>query len=159
MRPISISSTSISNRKERACIEPGPGSLRLGFSWSSVFYSRSRLSGKSRSHWPRAQSRFLPRSRKRSVPGRVHSIPKSSGSLVAPPGASGVQPISDSRHGRITCKSFFTQLLKSKTAATSNQPTGLLRPTPLLVNGGSQNHVLLMAKTLLEESRRPQSVL
>ena len=53
------------------------------FSWSPVFYSCRPILGKPQSHWPRAQSRRVPGSRKLSVPGRVHSVPKSCGSQAA----------------------------------------------------------------------------
>ena len=53
------------------------------FSWSPVFYSCRPILGKPQSHWPRAQSRRVPESRKLSVPGRVHSAPKRCGSRAA----------------------------------------------------------------------------
>ena len=53
------------------------------FSRSPVFYHWHCLCSKPPWHWPRAQSRFSPGSRKPSVPGRVHSVPESCGSQAA----------------------------------------------------------------------------
>src|SRR4051812_32249087 len=44
--------------------------------------------------------------RKHSVPGRVHSVRKSFGFISASFFGLCVQPVFDSRHGRITCKTF-----------------------------------------------------
>ena len=51
----------------------------------------------------------------------------SSKEVWVPGNPSQVQPVSDSRHGRIACKvSLSCTLLNPKRAATSNQSTGLL---------------------------------
>jgi len=47
--------------------------------------------------------------RKRSVPVRVHSVDKSYGFVGARCQAAAVQPVFDSRHGRIACKTFLWQ--------------------------------------------------
>jgi len=75
-----------------------------------------------------------PGSRKLSVPGRVHSIPKSYGSLQRV--RFGGQPVSDSRHGRIACKMVHWPIVVQE----NPRPQSSLRaqgPTPLLVGEGS----------------------
>ena len=64
-------------------------------------------------------------SRKQSVPGRVHSVFKIRGSGAAP--AAPVQPLVDSRRGRIASKFIFTAffLCWSGRAGASNQSGGL----------------------------------
>ena len=57
---------------------PWPYSLRLGFSWSAVFYTCSPVTGEPQLHYTGlAPNPDYTGSRKPSVPGRVHSIPKS----------------------------------------------------------------------------------
>jgi len=75
--------------------------------------------------------------------------------------ASRVQPIADSRHGRIACKAsciaaFFRS--SARRAAASNQTKGLGCPTPSLVDGGfPQFNVGSSFASNLHESRRLQS--
>ena len=52
--------------------------------------------------------------RKRSVPVRVHSVDKSCGFVGARCQAAAVQPVFDSRHGRIACKLSLAVPLRSK---------------------------------------------
>src|ERR1700741_4702400 len=79
-------------------------------------------------------------SRKRSVPDRVHSVPKESWFARAKPHAR-VQPVFDSRHGRITCKAFLRlQLFWARKAAVSNQFQGLKVQPLSLADGCSPNH-------------------
>ena len=82
--------------------------------WSPVFYSCGPLVGKSQSHWPRAQSRLTPGSRKPSVPGRVHSVPESCGSQAARGALPGSNPLLT--HGTVESptKRFLRRFLKNR---------------------------------------------
>ena len=84
------------------------------FFWSPVFYSCGPLVGKSQSHWPRAQSRLTPGSRKPSVPGRVHSVPESCGSQAALGALPGSNPLLT--HGTVESptKRFLRRFLKNR---------------------------------------------
>ena len=135
LRPISL--TSISNRKEwgRDCSRsPTPsGSV---FLVHCLFITATPLLA-SRSDTGLAPNPGSPRgSRKRSVPGRVHSIPKSCGSQTA-----AALPRSNPllTHGTVEspAKLFFA-VSKEQRATAPNQALGLGCPTPFLVGGGSQ---------------------
>lgn len=110
------------------------------FCWSTVVLSRVLALASARAHPPSAHPAFGG-TRKPSVPGRVHSVPKSYGSQAT--SLLAVQPVSDSRHGRIACKVFLSctvakfQLVRR--AAASNQSQGLSAPTPSLAGGCSPN--------------------
>ena len=53
--------------------------------------------------------------------------------------ASGVQPVSDSRHGRITCKAYLSCVkIKGKESRRLQSNHRALGPTPFLAGGGSQ---------------------
>jgi hypothetical protein len=92
-----------------------------------------------RAFWASAPGTQSPiwRSRKRSVPVRVHSVCKSCGSQEHFRPC--VQPDIDSRHGRIAQSSLKAVLffcVAQRSAAASNQSQGL-SPTPLLANDRS----------------------
>ena len=112
--------TSNSNRKERAG-RLLPGSLRLGF-LGHQSSTPAAPSLASRSGTGLAPNPGIPGSRKLSVPGRVHSEPESCG--FRRKGLRLVQPVVDSRHGRIACKTVLP-LSKEQRAAPSNQNIGL----------------------------------
>ena len=119
--------TSISNRKERDG-HPIPDSLRLGFSWSAFSYSGG-FHGASRQCTGSAPNPGFPGSRKLSVPGRVHSAPKS---CRFPPASapSGSNPFLT--HGTVESPaklSLRQSSLKLKRVAAPNQPTGS-KPNP-----------------------------
>ena len=87
--------------------------------------------------------------RKLSVPGRVHSKPKSSGSQEAgkPPGSN---PFLTRDTVESPAKWLCVAWSKIWARATaSNQTKGLLCPTPLLVDGCSQNFVQLFFMFML----------
>jgi hypothetical protein len=135
---------------------PGPDSLRLGFLGHRSFTPAAPC-------WQAAvalASRPIRRntgSRKPSVPGRVHSIPESCGS----PGsdcAPKVQPVSDSRHGRIACKVSLSPFCKEQRAPASNQTIGLGCPTPSLVSGGSQNQCVVILDKLRRAAASNQAL-
>src|SRR5580658_10042559 len=84
------------SRRSDPFSHPSGSSARSG--GSALLFLKSRLSPLFR---PLRPTRFS-ESRKRSVPGRVHAIYKIGGSWAARGGP--VQPLVDSRHGRIASK-------------------------------------------------------
>ena len=102
--------TQFSDRKERAGIAPGPGSLRPGFLGHRSFTpaapflaSRVRTGSAPKGGYPALQKTFS--AGPCSFSSKEFWFP---GSLAA----SGVQPVLDSRHGRITCKILSATLVK-----------------------------------------------
>ena len=104
------------------------------FAWSIGFTSAAPMAGKPQSHWPRAQSHhwdpenFQCRAvfiqcRRVLVPGHA--------------GAPKVQPVRDSRHGRIACKLFCAALQRAESRRFQSDRRDQ-SPTPSLVNGCSQ---------------------
>ena len=60
-------------------------------------------------------------------------------------GASEVQPVSDSRHGRIACKVSLSYVnLKYQENRRLQSTHRALGPTPLLAGGGSLNHLVFL---------------
>jgi hypothetical protein len=112
------------------------------FSWSPLFYTCGPPIGKPQAHWPRAQSRHVPGSRKPSVPDRVHSVPESYGSQTALCALPGSNPCVT--HGTVESpgKLFFA-VSKEQRAAAANQSCGLVVQHLLLVDSGSQKSVCL----------------
>ena len=143
--------------KEAGQAVPGPGSFRLGFSWSAFFYPGGSLLASRRGIDLSAQSQFILGSRKPSVPGRVHSVLKSYGSQAA---AKRQRSNPWLTHG--TVESPAKRLLavaKEQRAAASNQSQGLESPTPFLAGDSSQKSVRVHGSKFksFSESRRAQS--
>jgi hypothetical protein len=143
------SGTLLSNRKERDGTMPGPDSLRLGFlghrSFTTAVASVASRHGTGLAPNPgysRIQKTFSAgpcsfNTRELWFPGR----------LVA----AGVQPVSDSRHGRIACKVSLSPLSKRTENRRFQSSLRAQGPTPLPVNGGSHNISLC---SLIDKFRR-----
>ena len=140
----------ISNRKEWAGIAPGPGSLRPGFFGHRSFTAAPFLASRGRTgSSPNPSLHQDPENIQcRSVFIQFKEI-WFPGSVSA----SGVQPVFDSQHDRITCKTGsqpFVKNLKENRRFQSDYRD--LRPTPFLVNGGS--HKFTSFSLLLIPERR-----
>jgi hypothetical protein len=87
---------------------------------------------------PSAPNPTIAGSGKLSVPGRVHSVLMNFGSLLVIWGRS-VQPVMDSRHGRIAFPTFSPgAVLNGWRTAASNQSSGLSVQPLSRVDGGSR---------------------
>ena len=143
--------------KEAGQAVPGPGSFRLGFSWSAFFYPGGSILASRRGIDLSAQSRTVPGSRKPSVPGRVHSIPKSYGSQVAV-GRPGSNPLLTHDTVESPAKRCFLPLLKNREPPPPINPQGSkVQPLCWLAVALEINSSSSFNK--LKESRRVQSVL
>jgi len=131
-----------------------PDSLRLGFSWSAFSYSGSAQRA-SRQRTGPAPNPGFPGSRKLSVPGRVHSIPKSCGSQPAS-APSGSNPFLTRDTVESPAK-LFSAHLNLRRVAAPNQTTGFQVQPLWLVSGNSQKSVRLHC-SFNWERRRGQSV-
>ena len=152
-----MSATSISNRKERAGLNPGPDSLRLGFLGQQTFTLAAPLLA-SRSGTGLAPTPNPFGARKPSVPGRVHSVLESCGSQAALGALPGSNPFLT--HGTVEspAKLFLRRFLKNRepplpispVAPGSNTCLGW-RPLSKINSSSSLS--------AFRESRRLQSVL
>jgi hypothetical protein len=120
LRP--IRSTSNSNRKERAEMAPGPGSLRLGFLGQLSFILQPPWLASCRWTGRAPNPEITPGSRKRSVPGRVHSAPERCGSQA--PFWPRSNPLLT--HGAVESpvNFFFADFLKSRELPLPISPKG-----------------------------------
>jgi hypothetical protein len=122
------------NRKERAG-SLLPDSLRFGFLGQPFYYHtrwfwQARSPARRPSRHRRDQKTFSagPRSFNSKELWFPGSIP-----------ASGGQPVSDSRHGRITCKAYLSCInIKLKESRRLQSTHRALGPTPFLAGDGSQ---------------------